>query len=120
MLGGVDGEGAAASETAPEPTLDEVIASLEEILGQFEEAIVALTSKLEKFESSEKTQKGSGASITESLLKNPKPMVPVEDVAKMIRNVLPSPMVERSWGLGPQRMCQELRSVLLKLNGKVQ
>jgi hypothetical protein len=75
---------------------------------------------LEKFESSEKTQKGSGASITESLLKNPKPMVPVEDVAKMIRNVLPSPMVERSWGLGPQRMCQELRSVLLKLNGKVQ
>ena len=118
--GGVDGEGAAASETAPEPTLDEVIASLEEILGQFEEAIVALTSKLEKFESSEKTQKGSGASITESLLKNPKPMVPVEDVAKMIRNVLPSPMVERSWGLGPQRMCQELRSVLLKLNGKVQ
>jgi hypothetical protein len=44
------------------------------------------------------------------------PMIPVEDVAKMIRDVLPSPMVERSWGLGPQRMCQELRGVLHKLN----
>ncbi|MGB9960279.1 MAG: hypothetical protein ACPLKQ_07160 [Candidatus Bathyarchaeales archaeon] len=52
-------------------------------------------------------------------LKNTRPMIPVEDVAKMIRNVLPSPMVERSWGLGPQRMCQELRSVLFKLDGMV-
>ena len=58
--------------------------------------------------------------ITEGLwVKNPRPMIPVEDAIKMIRNVLPSPMVERSWGLGPQRMCQELRSVLLKLNGMV-
>ncbi len=58
--------------------------------------------------------------VAESLLvKNSRLMVPVEDVVKMIRNVLPSPMVERSWGLGPQRMCQELRGVLLRLNEKV-
>lgn len=54
---------------------------------------------------------------TEGLLaKSAKPMIPVEDVAKMIRDVLPSPMVERSWCLGPQRMCQELRGVLHRLN----
>ncbi|MEM3566284.1 MAG: hypothetical protein QXK18_05375 [Candidatus Bathyarchaeia archaeon] len=57
---------------------------------------------------------GSGA---EGLfVKSAKPMIPIEDVARMIRNVLPSPMVERSWGLGPQRMCQELRGVLHKLS----
>ena len=59
----------------------------------------------------------SASSGAEGLLvKNAKPMIPVEDVAKMIRDVLPSPMVERSWGLGPQRMCQELRGVLHKLS----
>ncbi|MEM1563629.1 MAG: hypothetical protein QW161_03020 [Candidatus Bathyarchaeia archaeon] len=60
---------------------------------------------------------GSAGSGAEGLLiKNAKPMIPVEDVAKMIRDVLPSPMVERSWGLGPQRMCQELRGVLHRLS----
>jgi|GEM_PF-3920188 len=59
MLGGVDGEGAAASETAPEPTLDEVIASLEEILGQFEEAIVALTSNWKNLSLQKKLKKAA-------------------------------------------------------------
>jgi hypothetical protein len=58
-------------------------------------------------------------SLSEALLKNPKSMIPVEEVVKMIQNILPSSMVERSWGLGPQRLCQELRGILYKLRGRV-
>ncbi|MGB9671959.1 MAG: hypothetical protein ACPLZY_02295, partial [Candidatus Norongarragalinales archaeon] len=63
-------------------------------------------------------QRNTGASLSEALLKNPKSMISVEEVVKMIQNVLPSPMVERSWGLGPQRLCQELRGILYKLRGR--
>ena len=59
------------------------------------------------------------ANVTENLLKDSKKMVSVDEVVRMIQNVLPSPMVERSWGFGPQRLCQELRSVLFKLRGRV-
>jgi len=58
-------------------------------------------------------------SLSEALLKNPKSMILVEEVVKMIQNILPSSMVERSWGLGPQRLCQELRGILYKLRGRV-
>jgi hypothetical protein len=51
----------------------------------------------------------------EGLLKNPKTMIRIEEVVKMIQSVLPSPMVERSWGFGSQRLCQELRGVVFKL-----
>ena len=102
---------------ASEPTLDEVIASVEAVLHELENAMEGLTAKIEDLETRMKASKNViGGSLTEGLLvKGSRPMIPVEDVAKMIRNVLPSPMVERSWGLGPQRMCQELRGVLHKL-----
>jgi hypothetical protein len=57
--------------------------------------------------------------VLEGLLKNQKPMISVEDVVIMIQNVLPTIMVERSWGLGPARMCQELRGVILNLRGRM-
>jgi hypothetical protein len=57
--------------------------------------------------------------LSEVLLNIPKNVISVEEVVKMIQNVLPSPMVERSWGLGPQRLCQELRGVLFRLRGRV-
>ncbi|MGQ9624281.1 MAG: hypothetical protein ACUVT9_02805 [Candidatus Bathycorpusculaceae bacterium] len=53
------------------------------------------------------------------LVKNAKAVVPVEDIVKMIQKVLPSPIVERSWGFGAQRMCQELRGVIVNLRGRV-
>jgi hypothetical protein len=49
------------------------------------------------------------------LLKNPPKMIPASEAAKMVEAVLPSPMVQRSWSLGPQRMCQELRRVVQQL-----
>jgi hypothetical protein len=49
------------------------------------------------------------------LLKNPPKMIAVCEAAKMVESVLPSPMVQRSWSLGPQRMCQELRRVVQQI-----
>lgn len=111
-----------AFEAAPEPTMDEVITSVEAVLGELEEAIETLTAKIEKVEASVKNLKSHIGIAEGLLLKNSKPMIPVEEAARMIRDVLPSSMVERSWGLGPQRMCQELRGILHRLdkfNGRV-
>ena len=52
------------------------------------------------------------------LLKNPPKMIVVSEAAKLVEAVLPSPMVVRSWSLGPQRMCQELRRVVQQLEQK--
>ncbi|MBT0158949.1 hypothetical protein G4O51_03075 [Candidatus Bathyarchaeota archaeon A05DMB-2] len=52
------------------------------------------------------------------LLKNPLKLIPASEAAKMVESVLPSPMVQRSWSLGPQRMCQELRRVVVQLEQK--
>ena len=52
------------------------------------------------------------------LLKNPPKMIAVSEAAKMVEAVLPSTMVQRSWSLGPQRMCQELRRVVQQLEQK--
>ena len=52
----------------------------------------------------------------ESLIKKPsEPTIKVSQAVKLIEQVLPNPLVQRSWSLGPQRMCQELQRVVLKL-----
>jgi len=57
-----------------------------------------------------------GGDALQSLLKKPtEPVVPVSEAVKLIESVLPATLVQRSWSLGPQRMCQELRRVMLKL-----
>ena len=54
--------------------------------------------------------------VAESLIKKPQePTIPVSQAVRLIEEVLPSHLVVRSWSLGPQRMCQELNRVLLKL-----
>lgn len=61
-------------------------------------------------------QNPANASALESLLKKPsEPLIRVSEALALIESVLPAPIVQRSWSLGPQRMCQELRRVLLKL-----
>ena len=103
-------------KVSPEPTMDELIVSVESVLEQINDAIEALAVRVERLEktNSKETQ---GVSVAERLLlKNSKTMIPVEEAMKMIQNALPSAMVERSWGFGPQRLCQELRSVVLKLH----
>jgi hypothetical protein len=59
----------------------------------------------------------SSSSIArERLIKKPQEKtITLSQAAKLIEQVLPNPLVVRSWSLGPQRMCQELQRVVLKL-----
>ena len=62
------------------------------------------------------TKPQSSTIAAESLIKKPvEPTIPVSQAVRLIEEVLPSHLVQRSWSLGPQRMCQELNRVLLKL-----
>ena len=116
---GDDGTAAVQFEVSPEPIIDELIASVEDVVEQFNDAIEALTNRLDGLEKAVGGKIKAENNIAESFLKNPKPTIPAEDAIKMIQNVLPSPMVERSWGFGPQRLCQELRGVVIKLRERV-
>jgi len=55
---------------------------------------------------------------TEKLVKVPRNSIAVDNAIQMIEDVLPSIVVERSWGFGPQRLCQELRGLVLRLREK--
>jgi hypothetical protein len=116
---GEDATVASHFEFSPEPTMDELIASVEDVVEQINEAIDALAARVEKLENAVSGKTQAEYSVAESFLKNPKAMIPVEEAIRLIQNVLPSPMVERSWGFGSQRLCQELRGVILKLREKV-
>ena len=57
--------------------------------------------------------------VYESLLKKSiEPTIPISEAVKLIEMVLPNHIVQRSWSLGPQRMCQELRRVIVKLRSR--
>lgn len=58
----------------------------------------------------------SNNTLSESLIKSSEPTIPVSHAIRLIQEVMPSYLVQRSWSLGPQRMCQELNRVLLKLH----
>ncbi len=60
----------------------------------------------------------SGEPLGGLLAKPAEPVVPLSEAAKLIESILPSPLVQRSWSLGPQRMCQELRRLILQLRSE--
>jgi hypothetical protein len=61
-------------------------------------------------------QNPANTTTVESLLKKPaEPVIRISEAVSLIESILPTPLVQRSWSLGPQRMCQELRRVVLKL-----
>ncbi|MEM3875398.1 MAG: hypothetical protein QXU45_09745 [Candidatus Bathyarchaeia archaeon] len=102
----------------------EVCSEAEETLTQAQEkspcekAKESLMAKIQELEKqvAELKSKQSQANISESLVQKPKePMIPASEIIKTFEGVLPSPAVERSWGLGPQRMCQDLRRAIWKL-----
>jgi len=112
-------QGEVEFEVAPEPTVDELVASVEDVVEQINDAIEDLTARIQKLEGYFLKNHKNEGSIVEGFLKNSKSMIPVEDAMRMIQNVLPTPMVERSWSFGPQRLCQELRGIVLKLRERV-
>lgn len=52
------------------------------------------------------------------LLADPPVLMPVSEAVRLVEGVLPSGVVEHSWGFGPQRLCQELRRVTAHLKAK--
>lgn len=52
------------------------------------------------------------------LVKDPPKMMPVSEAISLIRDVLPAPAIQRVWGLGPQRLCQDLRRIIQLLEAK--
>ncbi len=65
----------------------------------------------------EKLDATTPVNLAESLIKKPsEPTIPISQAIRLIQEVLPSPLVQRSWTLGPQRLCQELRRILLELH----
>jgi hypothetical protein len=67
--------------------------------------------------SASNTPKPNAALSVEGLIKKQtEATLTISQAVKMIEEVLPTPIVQRSWSLGPQRMCQELRRVVLRLH----
>jgi hypothetical protein len=61
----------------------------------------------------------AGTYTVETLLKKTaEPTIRLSEAVRLIESILPAPMVQMSWSLGPQRMCQELRKVILKLKNR--
>jgi hypothetical protein len=60
-------------------------------------------------------QPSANVSVEGLLKKQTEATIAVSQAVKMIEEVLPNPIVQRSWSLGPQRLCQELRRIILRL-----
>ncbi len=92
----------------------EIESAICDLQGKSENLQTQLNNAQENLEDLRKQLPGAG------LLKTPQKMISVSEAAKLIENVLPSPMVQWSWSFGPQRMCQELRLVVQQLKQKAE
>jgi hypothetical protein len=61
-------------------------------------------------------QPNGNVSVESLIKKQAEATIAISQAVKLIEEVLPTPIVQRSWSLGPQRMCQELRRVVLRLH----
>jgi hypothetical protein len=98
-------------EAALEPTLDEIIQNMEDILEQTNHAIETLSNRIEKIE--EAFQKaGGGKSLAEELLKPPASSDPNLVDKREILKLIPPERVVRSWSYGPRLLINQLRHKL--------
>ncbi len=109
--------------TAKELKIESVICDLQEknecLQAKLSEAESKLADATSKLSDAQKNIEELRKQVPDSgLLKNPPKMIAVSEATRMVEAVLPSPMVQRSWSLGPQRMCQELHRVVKQLEQK--
>jgi hypothetical protein len=98
-------------EAAPEPTIDEIIQNVEDILEQTSHAIETLSKRIEKIE--EAFQKaGNSKSLAEELLKPPASSDPNLVDKREILKLIPPERVVRSWSYGPRLLVNQLRHKL--------
>jgi len=112
--------GDVAFGVSPEPTLDELIASIEDIVDQINTAIENLDERIQKLEqtqtsekASEKTQsKVKAESVAEQLLAKPAQKDPNLIDKRLILELIPPERVVRSWSYGPRQLVNKIRYVL--------
>jgi hypothetical protein len=98
-------------EAAPEPTINEIIENIEDILEQTNQAIETLSKRIEKIE--EAFQKaGNSKSLAEELLKPPASSDPNLIDKREILKLIPPERVVRSWSYGPRLLVNQLRHKL--------
>jgi hypothetical protein len=98
-------------EAAPEPTINEIIQNVEDILEQTNHAIETLSKRIRKIE--EAFQKaGNGKSLAEELLKPPASSDPNLIDKREILKLIPPERVVRSWSYGPRLLVNQLRHKL--------
>jgi len=94
-------------------TQEQVTSDLENKVSELEAKVSDLLARVEKLEQAQGRGQGN---VAESLLKKSRGQtISVKETVSLIKGVMPGQIVERSWGLGPQRLCQELRGVIRKL-----
>jgi hypothetical protein len=115
--------GDVAFEVSPEPTVDELIASIEDIVDQINTAIENLDERIQKLEQTqtyekasakaeEKSEKPNAESVAEQLLAKPAVKDPNLVDKRLILELIPPERVIRSWSYGPRQLVNKIRYVL--------
>ena len=115
--------GEVAFEVSSEPTLDELIASIEDIVDQINTAIENLDERIQKLEQTqtsekapekaeEKSEKPNAESVAEQLLAKPAQKDPNLIDKRLILELIPPERVVRSWSYGPRQLVNKIRYVL--------
>jgi hypothetical protein len=117
--------GDVAFEVSPEPTLDELIASIEDIVDQINTAIENLDERIQRLEQTqtyekapakaeEKSEKPNAESVAEQLLAKPAQKDPNLIDKRLILELIPPERVVRSWSYGPRQLVNKIRYVLMQ------
>ena len=115
--------GDVAFGVSSEPTLDELIASIEDIVDQINTAIENLDERIQKLEQTqtyekapakaeEKSEKPNAESVAEQLLAKPAQKDPNLIDKRLILELIPPERVVRSWSYGPRQLVNKIRYVL--------
>jgi len=110
--------GDVAFEVSPEPTLDELIASIEDIVDQINTAIENLDERIQRLEQTQTSEKASekaesnAESVAEQLLAKPASKDSNLIDKRLILELIPPERVVRSWSYGPRQLVNKIRYVL--------
>ncbi|MGB9672455.1 MAG: hypothetical protein ACPLZY_04850, partial [Candidatus Norongarragalinales archaeon] len=106
-------------EVAPEPTMDELIQSVEDVVDQINEVLEALEARIEKLEQAqaseeakEESEKPKAESVAEQLIAKPAVKDPNLIDKRLILQLIPPERVVRSWSYGPRQLVNKIRYIL--------
>ena len=95
---------------APEPTTDELIQSIEDVIERVNENFEALETRVSALEKIVKAEKIGEAILSPSFISR-------EEVVKQLRNITPE-RVPRHWGYGPWQLVRKQKELIRKLESR--